>query len=198
LPIFVPEGSGWDERFARIQQPVHLWGYFQSARYFEDCKDHIRQRVRTFSLQSASAKQYASYIAAHRCYGCHIRRGDYETEWHSKNFGIMEIDYYDRAISRLIKDDTDKPHLLVFSDDITKAKGLLQGYQTAVFIQNTTPVEDLLLMSRCQGNIIANSSFSWWGAWLGSDVTKTIVAPTRWFANIPEPVGIIPESWVRL
>ncbi len=115
--------------------------------------------------------------------------------------GLLPLDYYHQAISKLSSLVSD-PHFFIFSDDPEWAKDNLKlAFPTYLmdFNQAVKDYEDLRLMSLCKNFIVANSSFSWWGAWLGDDPYKRVFAPHRWF-NQPEikDFEIVPETWQRI
>ena len=126
----------------------------------------------------------------------HIRRGDYK----KYNF-FLPISYYERAIE-YIKNKIEDPIFLVFSDDIQWVKTHVK-FEDEVFFVSQEKLEDyeeLILMSKCKHNIIANSSFSWWGAWLNTNDKKIVIGPNRWFDTIGKNAGynIMPSEWIRL
>ena len=129
----------------------------------------------------------------------HVRRGDYLNGYYFETLGkICDIDYYKRAIA-LINKEVNDPYFYIFSDD--------PGYVAEnLKIENATYVDfnrgrdswqDMYLMSQCKHNIIANSTFSWWGAWLNTNLNKIVIAPNRWFANMDNDEIVLPE-WIRL
>jgi hypothetical protein len=123
----------------------------------------------------------------------HIRRTDYVT---SNGFHpVQTVEYYEKALSLI----GDYKNIVVFSDDISWCKENLK-FDNTTFIEGNKDYEDLWLMSLCDHNIIANSSFSWWGAWLNNNVNKKVVAPSNWFGQQANTntSDIIPESWIKL
>ena len=132
----------------------------------------------------------------------HVRRGDYLTNPVTfQTHGLCDIDYYKKAIDEIL-DLVDKPHFFIFSDDQSWAKSnIIFGAPTDYVMHNNSlkNYEDLRLMSYCRHHIIANSSFSWWGAWLGNNPEKIVIAPKKWF-NDPkiDTTDLIPDTWLRL
>ncbi|MEI6553564.1 MAG: alpha-1,2-fucosyltransferase, partial [bacterium] len=131
----------------------------------------------------------------------HIRRGDYISNQEANNFhGSCSIDYYTEAIN-IIKGKVSNPIFFVFSDDIAWVKENLKSDIVATWVSeyNLDNTEDLLLMSFCKHQIIANSSFSWWGAYLNRNINKIVIAPKKWIANKGYNTDeITPSSWIKL
>lgn len=155
---------------------ISLFGYFQSEKYFEKNK----KKIRDLFAESEQTKTYIDekygYIQFEKCTSLHIRRGDYVGLQHIHP--VCEKAYYDSAVEK-ISDNTEQ--ILIFSDDIEWCKNNLK-YKNITFVSDED-YNDLYLMARCKNNIIANSSFSWWAAWLNNDSDKKIVAPAKWFGS---------------
>ena len=113
---------------------------------------------------------------------------------------MCSLNYYHEAIKFILQNITN-PHFFIFSDDPAWVeKNLVMDYPITIMNQNGVirDYEDLYLMSLCQHFIIANSSFSWWAAWLSTNVNKIVVAPKKWFATEADPLDLIPENWQRI
>ncbi len=181
---------------------VYFEGYWQSEKYFQSYRNDL---LKFFTLRNpihAKSKQYQKKILASRSVSLHIRRGDYVSNAHTNSVhGTCKLSYYQKAISYL-EDRVKKPHFFIFSDDLTWAKQNLDFIKYGTFIeleQNIPDHEEMYLMSQCQHNIIANSSFSWWGAWLNQNEDKNVVAPLRWFTDATiNTDDLIPEAWTRI
>jgi len=177
----VPEGS------------IILEGFFQSEKYFCHNSEEIK---RIFKIPEEIKKQiqekYLKYLDSNTT-SLHIRRGDYLK--FPDHHVVLSKNYYEKAIKLFPKSD----FYLVFSDDIGWCKENFTG-DKFVFIENEKDYVEIYLMSMCKNHIIANSSFSWWGAWLNDDVEKTVLSPKKWFGDkIKEsPKDIIPEDWVKI
>ena len=131
----------------------------------------------------------------------HVRRGDYANNPSAlSTHGLCSLDYYREAVNH-IAEKVKEPHFFIFSDDMDWAVDNIRIKFPCEYIDhNKGPgsSEDMRLMSLCRSHIIANSSFSWWGAWLNPDPTKIVVAPKRWFARNVETPDLIPDGWVRI
>nr|VFK65587.1 MAG: Glycosyl transferase family 11 [Candidatus Kentron sp. TUN] len=133
----------------------------------------------------------------------HIRRGDYVSDKEANTLiGTCSLDYYQRAVRLLQERIESNPRFYVFSDDPdwVQANLRLDGQMHIVRHNNTdTNFEDLRLMSACSHHIIANSTFSWWGAWLNPSPQKIVIAPARWFKSDKlDDRDLIPSSWLRI
>ena len=183
-------------------QLLYLEGYWQSPRYFERYFDVISQDFAWKSPLSSPAAEIAAQISAAESVGIHVRRGDYVSNPKTQaHHGSCSIDYYRKAVA-YITDRLQTPRLFVFSDDPDWVESSLQfELPTVVFRNNqqAPPAEDMRLMSLCKHNVIANSSFSWWAAWLNVNPAKLVVAPQKWFADSAiNTADLIPGNWVRL
>ena len=125
----------------------------------------------------------------------HVRRGDY---LNLKNINVLDVGYYKKAVE-YVRKIVEKPTFFIFSDDLEWCKNSLGFLDDCIYVDYTqTEIEDLKLMSVCRHNIIANSSFSWWGAWLNKNPSKTVIAPKGWLINDPGSSNVILSDWVKL
>lgn len=186
--------------FASLQKNEYLIGLFQSYKYFEDCRNEILQEFRFDTNRlSDSTRQIAEQMQQCDSVSIHVRRGDYMNGYYYNLLGkVCDLDYYQRAIEE-IKKHVAHPNFYVFSDDKEYVvKNLpLEDAVYVDFNRGLDSWQDMYLMSHCRHNIIANSTFSWWGAWLNSYQDKIVVAPPRWF-NDMEHDDIIPPNWKRV
>lgn len=173
--------------------------YFQSEKYFT----HNRKLILdTFAPQDEDIEyiraKYENILLNEKTVSCHVRRGDY-TQLENAHPHIWETDYYDKALEEI-----DYSMVLVFSDDMEYCKEKFKNIN-ATFIHEKDYL-DLYIMSMCENNIIANSSFSWWGAWLNQNPDKKVIVPMEWFGN-DKPHGgrgghtdgdLIPDGWIKL
>ena len=178
-------------------------GYWQNEKYFSRFESKIRH---DFTFQHAPTglnAELVRHIQASRAVAIHVRRGDYVTNSQTNQIhGTCSPDYYREAVS-LLAQRIPNPTLFVFSDEPEWVKQHLSfGSFPTVYISHnkgSDSYQDLRLMSLCQHNIIANSSFSWWGAWLNANPDKLVVAPRQWYQGvILGPNELLPASWLRL
>lgn len=188
------------KRIEKIKGSIYLDGYWQSEEYFKDIKSTI---CRDFSLKIKSKNfiKMAELISGPGSVSLHFRRGDYAKRRKTGEYhGLLSPDYYQKAVS-LICESVKNPRLFVFSDDVNWVKENFKIRQPVTYISGScklTNAEELVLMSLCKHNIIANSSFSWWGAWLNSNPSKIIVAPKRWFRAKIKYDSLLPDDWIKI
>ena len=171
---------------------VKLDGYFQSEKYFEKYTSEIRELF-TFNIPHI-IKKYDSFIHKNKC-SIHVRRGDYLKS--PNHHPTQPIQYYLNAMKHFNNDTI----YLIFSDDINWCKQNFPKNDKLIFIEGNKDYEDLMLMSMCQNNIICNSTFSWWAAWLNKNKNKKVVAPRRWFGSAlskNNTKDIYPKNWILL
>lgn len=187
----------------QLLPPIYLNGYFQSYRYFKGRESAVRnlfnfdiKNIDQSNLEFMQDMEHSSSVAIH------VRRGDYVENEKTKSFhGGCSLEYYKRSIS-YIKNRIINPKLFFFSDDIEWVRKNFNVGLSSVFVehnQGSDSWKDMLLISNCKHQIIANSSFSWWGAWLNDNPEKIVVAPARWLAKKEIDMNdLIPSTWVRL
>lgn len=195
----------YDPEFEFLGPDTALFGYFQSARYFNAISDSLRT---CFSLRdplSAAAAEMSGDIE--RCgssVSVHIRRGDYVNPGTAETHGILSEAYYRKAIGSIDAALGGEPRFFVFSDDSAAARQLLSFLPSSrlCFVSGDPerPWEDMALMARCRNHVVANSSFSWWGAWLNPAPRKVVVAPRSWFqaTNKRDTRDLYPAGWVLI
>lgn len=181
---------------------TYLDGYWQSELYFKQCEQLVRTCFKFKAPLAGKNQQLAQQIQSENSISIHVRRGDYVSNQHlNEVHGTCSPAYYQAAIS-LITNQVENPTLYVFSDEPEwVAQNMLFDYPVTYISHNTgaNSFEDMRLMSLCTHNIIANSSFSWWGAWLNSNPHKLVVAPQRWMqSNIVDTTDLIPSEWIRI
>ena len=169
-----------------------LDGYWQSEKYFKESKNTI---IDDFSPDNENKKKLLKKYPQvnNNSISLHIRRTDYLTS--NGYHPVQTIDYYNKAIDIL----GNYENIFIFSDDINWCKENL-SFKNMLFVENNTDVEDLWLMSLCKKNIIVNSSFSWWGAYLNKNKDKKVIAPSKWFGegvNL-NTHDIVPEEWIKI
>jgi len=199
---FVEKKFDFDKNISKITDNTFMEGYFQSEKYFKKYAENIKK---DFSLNYISNKtlEIAGLIINTSCsVSLHIRRGDYVSNPDASNFhGLASLDYYYRSIEYIVLRNSNLV-VFVFSDDLEWVKKNLKLKYKVKYVSHNddeNAQEDLYLMSLCKHNIIANSTFSWWGAWLNSNKEKIVIAPKEWFKNKEMNVkDLIPEEWICL
>lgn len=177
---------------------TYLDGYWQNEKYFIEYANQIRQDFKFKPRPNKKMAQYLKKIKATNSVAIHVRRADYINITRiAQAVGICTEAYYQRAIKFIAK-KVNKPVFFIFSerDGLEWARENLKFESPCIFVKSGEDYEDLELMSSCQHNIVANSSFSWWGAWLNENPKKIVVAPEPWFNN--KKIDIIPHGWVKL
>lgn len=199
---YVERDFSFDAQVAEIKPPVYLEGYWQSYKYFAPYEAQLRNELSFKNPPSEENLDLANKMTGGSSVSIHVRRGDYVSHRATSQIhGSKSAAYYTKAIQYL-QNEVEAPHFYVFSDDLEWAKNNL-GLQGAVtYVSHNTgksSFEDLRLMSLCRHNIIANSSFSWWGAWLNENQDKMVIYPRKWFNSARLNVkDLIPPSWVAV
>jgi len=193
--------TSYDASLRTLHDPVFLVGYWQSERYFSDIAEGIRA---DFTLRVPLCDNNAKLLRLARTagsVGLHVRRGDFVSlDSAAQVHGLCSIDYYVRAIE-LARSRCPGCHFLVFSDDPQWARAELPLDSSAAFVTGNAerPEQDLMLMSACDHQIIANSSFSWWGAWLAAKPSGVVIAPKQWYLHAPRDASdLLPDRWIRM
>lgn len=200
--IFLESHYHYDSKIWQTGMDFYLIGYWQSEKYFFNENDQIRRDFTLKKQLSIKAKEWLRKINTTNAVSLHIRRGDYITNMHTNTYhGTCSPGYYFKA-SDIIKQRISNMELFIFSDDISWVKKNLKVTVPVNFVSDSRGIQDyeeMMLMSKCKHNIIANSSFSWWGAWLNQNRDKIVIAPKKWFAdpNI-NTQDLIPDRWLRI
>ncbi|MHC1697482.1 MAG: alpha-1,2-fucosyltransferase [Geobacteraceae bacterium] len=176
-------------------------GYWQSEKYFAAIRALLKNEFTLRVPLDGDDLQLAEKIRTCNAVSLHVRRGDYLTNPQAaKHHGTCDRDYYDQAVS-FIKQKIPAARLFIFSDDPQWSEANMSYDLPTTIVSKTdgtTEGRDLTLMSSCRHHIIANSSFSWWGAWLGDNPEKLVIAPMHWFNDPARSTGdLIPEGWLR-
>ncbi|MBL6431514.1 MAG: alpha-1,2-fucosyltransferase [Alphaproteobacteria bacterium] len=188
--------------FWSVEPGTYVAGYFQSEQFFADCADEIRA---LFALESVDATMAPDLLEAARhpaSVSVHVRRGDYAANARTAaTHGLLGADYYEAAaalMARIVPD----ARWLVFSDDIAAAAELTAVWPNRTLVEGQSREQDLRLMSLCAHHITANSSFSWWGAWLGRNPERQVIVPRQWFARAELRRTYVdemfPRGWILL
>ncbi len=192
-----------NDNISKMSDDVYLEGWWGNERYFKDIESIIRREFTLRKELDNDNEELLEKIILNNSVSVHIRRGDY---LFNPYFADLTLDYYFKAIN-FMSSKVRNPYLFIFSDDVSWAKKNLNKLEMSkIFVDingNKTDYKDLVLMSKCKHNIIANSTFSWWGAWLNNNPKKIIIAPSRWFNNIKaqkfyEKGDFVPSSWIKM
>ncbi len=208
LPIIPRRWRYWRENGFEFEPSVldspdntYLDGYWQSYRYFEDCAPLIRAELSPIAAFGVKDEEVAGLIARANAVSVHVRRGDYVTHQTAAEYhGLCSLEYYKTALAHISR-HVIQPHFFVFSDDTAWTRENLPLPGQVTFVEHNgaaTAFQDLRLMSLCDHQIIANSSFSWWGAWLNTRPEKIGVSPKQWFVDQRNIQSLTPDSWIRL
>jgi len=198
--VIEPHFNYWGG-FSKVKKPSYLMGYWQSEKYFADYEEVIRSDF-SFkgSLESENLK-ISTHIQSSNSVSLHVRRGDYVTHAStSKILNTCSVDYYQHAI-QYIAERVKSPYFYIFSDNIQWVRENINIPFPAEYIDRnhgSNSFIDMQLMSICKHHIIANSSFSWWGAWLSRNKDQIVIAPHKWFRNGLNDSDLIPQRWIRL
>ena len=190
----------FDNNFFNLGANIYIQGYFQSEKYFLPIKEIIKKEFTIKQEISDKVRELGAHLQTINSVAVHIRKGDYKNIDTEKIHGILPIEYYQAAFHNMgivVQD----PRFYIFTDDKKWVEKKLQLPNTTIVSGNisTNHFEDLFLMTHCCHNIIANSSFSWWGAWLNKNENKVVIAPANWFNNGPRDTqDLIPKTWTTI
>lgn len=198
--FFREEGPSFDEKVLSLTSPIHLDGYFQSERYFSHISAEIRSefRFRENLVSAETAKLYEKTLGQ-KILAIHVRRGDYVSDDGARKvLGALPLDYYRRALEKISVGSFDDVNVFTDDPDWVMEEKIFADFKV-VSSRSRKAIHDVWLMSAAHSFIIANSSFSWWAAWLGHHTEKNVIAPKPWFLESNEtPHGLIPEAWDQL
>ena len=178
---------------------VYLSGYWQNEKYFDDIRKEICTCFVFPDDLDEKKKNLLKTIQNDNSVGIHIRRSDYLIKENRDVYGgICTKEYYENAI-KYIQEHVCHPVFYLFSDDLNWVRENLyrEGMVLVEHSENQPSYTDMYLMSQCKHNIIANSSYSWWGAWLNSNDGKMVIAPDKWFNN-HETTDMICKGWIHM
>lgn len=202
--LYIEDSIEFDPGVLNLAPGATIYGYFQSEKYFASIRERLLEEI---SVKEASLLPIRHQIheieACENSISVHVRRGDYVTNSSANNVhGLCKLEYFSSAVEFVLKSSREKSaKLYVFSDDIEWCKSNLKLDYECVYLsgQEDAPELDMHLMSLCKHNIISNSTFSWWAAWLNRNEEKIVVAPNQWFqSKTLSSEDLVPCSWVRL
>lgn len=193
--FFRESTSEYQQNLANIKGNWYLQGWFQDSRYFQGYEQIIKKEIRPRKGIKISS-DLKRILQEENTVSVHIRRGDYK-----RLSNILPIQYYYNAMKH-VRDLVDNPFWVVFSDEIEWVKENIKFENRSYFLdkrENLKDYEELMVMRCCKNHIIANSTFSWWGAWLGKNENKVVVAPDRWGLGQICNYGknILPSDWIK-
>ena len=192
--VFKQSGFEYSPISYKFENNLYLEGHFQSEKYFSHNRNRIVELFRICENDKKYIDSKYGELLKQNTVSLHIRRGDYLLS--EDHHPICDIEYYKNAINQFNNDEV----FLIFSDDIDYAKKTFTEKKYTV-IENEKDYIDLYLMTMCKNNIIANSSFSWWGAWLNENINKKVIAPKKWFGEALKENNIkdlIPKNWIQI
>lgn len=198
--IFKQYNIGYTKKSLSIKSG-YLEGYWQSYKFLEPIKDILFKELVLKNPLDQKAEEILKNINETNSISLHIRRGDYINDKKTKDahytFGL---EYYEKAID-IIKQKISDPTFFIFSDDIEWVKQNLKINFPTIFVSdlNIKDYEELIVMSKCKNNIIANSSFSFWAAWLNKNPNKIVIAPKKWNNKYQSNYkDLLPKEWIQI
>lgn len=189
----------FDPNVFQLKNGQYLDGYWQSYKYFNE-HNELRTIFQPSKKLHTNTLKYLDPIQDNNSVMLHVRRGDYLNSKTANEFhGLQTKDYYDNALD-FIEQKISNPLIYIFSDDITWAKVNFKEKHKYIFVDNIydsdNVIDELYLMAQCKHQIIANSSLSWWGAWLNNNPQKIVVTPRQWLIKNPKTLNdLIPSTW---
>ena len=198
--LLIEEPYIFNERFLEVENSIYLQGYWQNYNYFLSYKKKLQNIFKLKSLSSKDILFSDHYLKMNNLTSVHIRKGDYINKNNKNIFNQLGTKYYMDSIS-YIKNMVSKPFFFIFSDDYDWVKDNIKLPHNEYILMDHSldSLIDFKLMSLCQHHIIANSTFSWWPAWLKDENRGDIViAPKKWLNTNLEPKGMIMPSWVQI
>ena len=194
----------YDPELMSIKSSAYLYGYWQHYKYYENLYPQILDELTVKDEFMHDSNGIISEILQDSsAVSIHVRRGDYARDPKTNRYyGLLPMDYYDRAVA-IISQSVAKPKFYVFSDDLlwVKENFKINGVVRFVDIESgTKDYLELYAMSKCRHNIIANSTFSWWGAFLNRNAAKIVIAPSHWVNDpiVNETINLPLPTWVRI
>jgi hypothetical protein len=189
---FQAQTLGYEPNLLHLQPPVRISGYFQTKKYFDIVADKGNSQLELLNPSKWFQKQ-VDRLERNEVVALHVRRGDYKNL--KDSFGILSDRYYQEALSKM-RSINDFEEVWVFSDELDVASQLLKDFPNLVFVNpppESNAIESLMLMSKCDSQIISNSTFAWWAAVLNP--ARKIIAPSKWFKNHAYSEDLILPGW---
>lgn len=199
LKVYRPENTTFCSSVRDVKFGTYMTGVYYSWRYFESVADDIRQQLRGYRTSGEWLRRWSAQLALKdKPIALHVRRGDYLQPQYG-GIGVCGPAYYSGAV-RLLRDLGHLGVLFVFSDDPQSARELIPSGEEAIFVDTSGPeIETIILMSMCDSIVVANSSFSWLGAWLSENSRNgLVIAPHPWTLRALNSQDIVLPSWITL
>lgn len=202
LNYYLERNFQYDANVFELANDVYLSGYWQSEKYFVNHRVKLLERIKISDSQSPENMKYLKRIRSSNSVSIHVRRGDYVSNSKANSiYATCDLGYYEKAIQHLSAQFEDLT-FFVFSDDMEWVTTHFSKFERIIFVNanhGDTAFEDLKLMSNCKHNIIANSTFSWWAAWLNQYERKVVIAPKSWYTQKwRNSANLVPADWYRL
>jgi len=196
--------SDFQPEILSLGDNIYLDGYWQSEKYFLDIENIIRNEFSIVNPLTSTSQNIAEQIKGCESVSIHVRRGDYVSNPVANQIlGVCSLDYYNSAI-QLMNKKLKCPHYFIFSDDLAYMETIFKDNSSVSIVSHNNldknnDFQDLYLMSLCQHQIIANSTFSWWAAWLNRNKYKIVIAPEKWFKDKSmNSNDLIPKNWITI
>lgn len=192
------DNYGFDPHLLELRGNYYIRGYFQSEKYFKAIEELIRKELTIKEAFIPKDAALISRIENSTSVAIHIRRGDYIRNIASMDaHGVCSKDYYAKSIESLKKELGEDLHFFLFTDDESWVRKEMRWEINCTLISGKTSIEDFYLMSVCKHAVIANSTFSWWAAWLNKHEDKKIILPKHWTSNLQtEAIELKPKNWI--
>ena len=189
----------FNENFLNVKDSIYLDGYWQNYNYFLKDKLKIKQQFNFTCLSNKERELFFEKYRDRSCVSLHIRKGDYINKKNIKIFFPLDDKYYTEALN-IIKGKIKNPYFFIFSDDLewVNSNINLNNINYKIVPPSLIVGKDMALMSLCDHHIIANSTFSWWGAWLNFSKNKIVVTPKNWLNSNIQPAGLNCSSWIAI
>lgn len=195
---YYESNAGYQPRWNILSGNINIVGYLQSEGYFAHNRSRLLGDFKVRKEIPSSYKAILDHIKVHESVAVHVRRGDYVSDVKaSKIHGVCSKEYYNNALTKII-DRIENPRFFVFSDDMRWTRQSIRWPNKTIFVEvvDASPSIELHAMRECRHHIIANSSFSWWGAWLCENKEQYVVAPRPWFSmDCEKSNSLLPSHW---
>jgi hypothetical protein len=191
----------FEDRILSVKDNSYLYGYFQSPEYFEHCRAELLNDLQLRTSIDEQNSKWIDKIKKENSVSIHVRRGDYLK---NNPFQVLDVENYYRSAIQEICEKVNNPVFYIFTNDYHWAQEHFSELENKIIVNHNKDDKsylDMVLMSNCHHNIIANSSFSWWGAWLNKHTDKIVIAPKNWFKEdsyLQNTYDLLPLSWIKI